>query len=163
MTDLIQEIAEQTNLLALNAAIEAARAGKSGRGFAVVAEEVKNLAANTADATVSNGRSIGKTHRPTGNTVATTQKLIDSLHGIDRDMQTMCVAMADQIEALHVIMKNIKEASSNSEAVNESTKALRDSAGPATRGAWGEGSRCSHFRAQSTWTNSLQISFALAC
>ena len=52
-TQLIAQIAEETNLLSLNASIEAARAGEAGKGFAVEADQIKQLADESQESTIT--------------------------------------------------------------------------------------------------------------
>jgi methyl-accepting chemotaxis protein len=132
---VISEIASQTNLLALNATIEAARAGEAGRGFAVVATEVKQLAGQTAKATVDIGEQISQIQ-------AVTHEAVEDIHQISKVIAEMssyaasiAAAMEEQSAATQEITRNVQEAARGTEQVTFNISGVREGAGQTSAAA----------------------------
>jgi methyl-accepting chemotaxis protein len=119
VTETITEISEQTNLLALNATIEAARADEAGKGFAVVANEIKELARQTAAATVDIKNQISEMQTTTSITVADIGKISTVIVEINNVINGIATAVEEQSAASGEIANNISQASLGIAEVNE--------------------------------------------
>lgn len=130
VTETITEISEQTNLLALNATIEAARAGEAGKGFAVVANEIKDLAKQTADATVDIKNQIGEMQGTTNSTIEDIETISGVINEINEVITTIATAVEEQSAATSEISENVAQAAAGIGEVNEnvaqSTAAISD-------------------------------------
>lgn len=119
VTETITEISEQTNLLALNATIEAARAGEAGKGFAVVANEIKELARQTAAATIDIKNQINDMQSTTTSTIDDIQKISEVIADINNVINGIATAVVEQSTATSEIADNISQASQGIVEVNE--------------------------------------------
>ena len=119
VTETITEISEQTNLLALNATIEAARAGEAGKGFAVVANEIKELARQTAAATVDIKNQIDEMQSTTKGTINDIEKISEVINNINNVINGIATAVVEQSTATAEIADNISQASQGIAEVNE--------------------------------------------
>jgi len=117
VVETINDISDQTNLLALNATIEAARAGEAGKGFAVVANEIKDLARQTAEATLEIKEKIENIQDSTKVSITEIEEVTKEINTVNEMIDGVAAALEEQSVTTQEIATNIGQAAQGIEEV----------------------------------------------
>ncbi len=133
VVETITDISEQVNLLSLNATIEAARAGEAGKGFAVVANEIKDLAKQTADASLDIKGKIDSIQSSSDNSLKSIEEISKIISDVNEIVATIATAVEEQSSATSEIATNMNQASAGIEEVNSNVNQSSTVAAEITR------------------------------
>src|SRR3546814_12110064 len=95
--------------MSLKAAMEGARAGEAGRGFAVVAQEVKTLAAQTAQATGQIAEQIRSIQAAAREAIAAMSTIRDGISTVHLSTENIRSAMVNHAGTATRISESINE------------------------------------------------------
>ncbi len=160
VTEVITEISEQTNLLALNATIEAARAGEAGKGFAVVANEIKELAKQTAGATLEIRQKIEAIQSSTDLTITEITEISTIINKVNDIVATIAGAVGEQASATNEIAGNVAQAAQGIGEVNENVSQSSTVSGEIAREISGVSAVAEQLRDSSAKVNSQSTELA---
>lgn len=124
IVQIISDFSSQTNILALNATIEATRAGEQGRGFAVVAQEIRNLAASSADAAKSIQARVKAIQSETNGVVVTTEHSMQQIV-LQSELATQAGAALEAVDSvIRRVGAAVEETSETAAAQAEAAAAI---------------------------------------
>jgi methyl-accepting chemotaxis protein len=147
IVSLIDTIAFRTNILALNASVEASKAGEAGRGFAVVAQEVRALAARSADSARRVGEIVGRSTLEIEQSGALADEAGQSIQAADAHVDAIHQAMSRVAELTHAGDRESAEILDEIKVLKDSTaknQALVEQLAVASDALRGQGERLSH-------------------